>query len=330
MNYSFRQSLDLNFESPAFSAGDSALRWSDGEKQTSQSIDWLFSPLHERLFLAACHAIQVPAGAKLHAMFALPFGWADNISERFGAHYARKWSIANKTSSVSFQCVPHVKQQGLMALLNNAYQYETRTLDRDILASAVVLDIGGLTLDYVTVIDGRHGNACGSIPDIGIKSVYAALQREMSERHGIVMSDTDAMRAVETRKYYHDGWFSWVDGFVSTALQELAEINHQKILNRIPNFASFPTRILTGGAGAAVFPYLSKMFSGLSLSKQPLFDNAIGAALAGEKYRGQCVVGFDIGLQNVKACKIVGDTLHGVAFPSVVGNRIYGGGKVKL
>jgi hypothetical protein len=312
---------ELNFHTPAFSAGQYAADYCSSALTIRADREWTRSTQHEKLFLAACAALGIEDGDTVKGCMALPLEWAKIDKPVVESKYNREWQI----DDVRFSSDIETKAQGLLAIVNHAVDFDGSALDRDLLKLSVVCDIGGGTTDIAEIRNSQVGNRKGSLKGLGLNQV-AEKVRQALKQSGISVSQARSRQIVVDKEYLYKGVaVPGIKENVERLISELADAAYSEITNKVPDLDEVPRILLTGGAGSECYPSLQSTDPRFFKGEYPFFDNALGALKGAMRNKKKDIVymGIDIGYSHVKAVKYTGERIIGVCFRSVLGERVF-------
>lgn len=314
---------ELNFASPAFSAGDYAI---DKAVNAPTLVCGRYAHKSEnyaRLMLAACSALGVGHNDHVQGAMALPLEWAKTDGPDVCKRHSRDWTV----DGISFRTMIETGSQGLLAVMNHAVDFDGRPLNRELLTFSITVDVGGGTTDVAEIRNGSVGNRKGSLQGCGINNVAERVRQELKAR-GMHVSSSRARKIVSDRQYLHRGVpVSGMSENIDRCVSDLADGVWSFVTERVPNesLQECEGLLLTGGAGKECYPYLKAIDPRFFCGEYPLYDNALGALKKAMRNKGRNLVyiGFDIGNSHVKAVRWMGDHVLAVVFRSVIGERIF-------
>jgi len=177
-----------------------------------------------------------------------------------------------------------VQPQGVGAYISNLYNLDGSVIDDDAedLISAIFIEIGYKTVEYVAFKNGDNGfildTASGSLENAGTYRVCMDIQKLMGEKGNSYNADdiesaisggnsilTNMDGNIDIRKFKEEA--------ITKQAYDMSNLINQRFSDR---FAKYKNVYLSGGGAESFYPEMKKYFSQLKLQNDPVFANARG------------------------------------------------------
>ena len=216
------------------------------------------------------------------------FTRAGSYSVRMGNGPWMKFENSLKVSDVAVMSQPAGTLNSIM--IDDYGQYhesKKKLLSQNIL----IADVGFGTFDPYGLVN-REIVLQESINNLGMKTVLETASKYIYEEHG-----TD-IRIPQMRKYMKDGYFKIVDiqnmtsknvslaPYIEKACAEVAKQAASKLYEMSKYFSDYDILVVTGGTGAAWFPYIKDAFSGIESLEILLGNDGCGVPVHYANVRG--------------------------------------------
>lgn len=275
-----RDDLVITFEGRDYAVGRTA--WTAGlHRSYLADRSRLHDPIYRTLFAAALSRV-VDDSAVVRVIFSMPVSWyfdREEAKEVLSGKYVVKTGKAKRTYTVPRDEIM-VVPEGLGSVIARIYNEQGRVADPTLTQRAVgVVDIGGLTVDYIGMEAGLQiQQALSRSTTPALLGVWQSLGRRISKEYKLDFEPHKLDEIMKERWFYFYDQRVQVDQWVEEALRFLADRINREIATLWSGGAAVQTIVVTGGGATHLYPFIHRQYkTAITESDQPYLANVQGA-----------------------------------------------------
>lgn len=276
-----QRDLVVGYEGRTYAVGRTA--WDKGMNRSYLADrSRLNDPIYRILFAAALTRIA-QENCVVDTIFSMPVSWyfdREKAKDALSGKYTVRVGKDKITYTVPRETIM-VIPEGFGSVVYHVFNEQGRIRDESLTKQSIgVVDIGGLTIDYILFRSGLEIVQEKSMSSTAqaLMSVWKHLGRRISREYQRDFEPHELDKIVKERHFWQGRKQVFVDKWIDEALDSLADVVNREIATLWSGGAEVQTIVVTGGGATFLYPRIAKKYdAAITVSDQPYLANCLGA-----------------------------------------------------